>query len=269
MPGATFSTKQSGNDMKIEVNGNGFLVDKVWSDAEVSVMQAEMDSWKSFRYHNVVITDAAGKTVKSGGTNDPHVVLPGLDHFGFPQDLTGKTVLDVGCNSGFYSMVAKLRGASRVMGVDVSSLYTDQASWLRDVLGFSPEEMTFQAMDGAALEAMQEQFDVVINLGVIYHIENPMNYLRSVASVTRGMMLLESEMLLDPVVSEYAWFIEKEYGCDPTNWWIYGPKCLEGMARAAGFSRVQFNGFLWRPEPGTKTPDGFQRQGRGVLSCWK
>jgi hypothetical protein len=61
-----------------------------------------------------------------------------------------------------------------------------------------------------------------------------MDFLTKIARQTRGLMFLESEMLIDPALSDYAWFIEGEYVGDGGNWWIYGPSCLTGMARAAG-----------------------------------
>lgn len=255
--------------MRVSITDQGFLLDTRWTPEQHQAIVQTMASWKTFRYHNIILTDRNGKTVRSNGCNDPHVVLRGLDHFGFPQDLTGKTVLDIGCNLGFYAFAAKLRGAKKVVGFDISPDYIQEASYLRDQLGFSADEVEFRAQDGNNLARQGEQFDVVINVGVLYHIENPVFFLRQVSEVTREMMLLESEMLIDSTYTEYSWFIEKEYGSDPTNWWIYGPKCLERMARAAGFPTVKFEGFLWKPEPGTKTPEGFMRQGRGVLTCSK
>jgi hypothetical protein len=90
------------------------------------------------------------------------------------------------------------------------------------------------------------------------------------ARLTREFMFLESETLIERKYSDYAWFIEREYLRDVSNWWIYGPDCLVRMARAAGFSRVEFKGFVWKPSRRErKTPEGFERQGRGVYHCWK
>ena len=82
-------------------------------------------------------------------------------------------------------------------------------------------------------------------------------------------MFLESEMLIDPKLAEYAWFIEGEYGGDLSNWWIYGPTCLERMARAAGFREATFGGYIWKPPRKTRVPEGMLRQGRGVVICRK
>jgi hypothetical protein len=96
-----------------------------------------------------------------------------------------------------------------------------------------------------------------------------MQFLSNMARLTREFMFLESEMLIDSQYSQYAWFIEHEYCGDGSNWWIYGPECVVKMARAAGFSRAEFQGFVWTPPSQEKTAEGFLRQGRGVVLCWK
>ena len=50
-----------------------------------------------------------------------------------PQDLSGKTVLDIGCNAGFYSLEMKRRGADRVLGIDTDDHYLAQARFAADV----------------------------------------------------------------------------------------------------------------------------------------
>src|SRR4051794_35590201 len=56
-----------------------------------------------------------------------------------PMDLTGKTVLDIGCNAGFYSIEMKRRGAERVLGIDFDDDYLAQARFATQVLGFDIE----------------------------------------------------------------------------------------------------------------------------------
>ena len=56
-----------------------------------------------------------------------------------PANLIGKTVLDVGCNAGFYSIEAKRRGAARVLGVDAQRHLINQAMFVRRVLGLDIE----------------------------------------------------------------------------------------------------------------------------------
>ena len=248
---------------------DALVVDTVWSPEQLARLQTEVArlAGPSGYYHQYTIKDRAGQTLQTPGPHPCQRVLSLLDRVGFPKGLTGKTVLDIGCNAGFYSCAAKLRGASSVLGVDYFQHCIDQATFIREILQL---DIDFRQGDGEALGGVGP-FDVVINTGVIYHLQNPMHFLSNVARLTREFMFLESEMLTNPKCAEHAWFIEHEYGGDGSNWWIYGPECVVKMARSVGFARAEFQGFVWTPQQPheKKTPEGFPRQGRGVVLCWK
>jgi tRNA (mo5U34)-methyltransferase len=254
----------------VALGDDGLMTNRRWTDDEFRNLQARIDAARLLGYyHHIAITDRAGHTLTTSGPHRTHRAMPVLEQAGFPRDLSGKSVLDIGCNAGFYSTWAWLRGARRVVGIDRSPHYIDQALLVREVLGLTSAEIEFRVADGHDLTADAEVFDVVINMGVVYHLQNPMDFLTKIARLTRELMFLESEMLIDPALSDYAWFIEGKYLVDRSNWWIYGPGCLAGMARAAGFREATFSGFTWKPKPGTTTPEGTLRQGRGVLICRK
>jgi len=215
---------------------------------------------------SIRIEDASGKSLETRGPTDCFSALALWDRHGFPADFSGKTVLDVGCNGGFFSLVAKLRGAKRVMGVDRRIDRIDQARLIREITAI---DVDFQVGDGQNLDEHVGPFDFTINTGVMYHLQDPMHFLARVGRITREAMFVESELLTDPRCAEHAWFIEKTYAGDPSNWWIFGPLCLERMLRTAGFRHVRFQGFTSIPSAGTTTPEGFERQGRGVFICHK
>jgi len=249
---------------------DALVVDRTWSPQELAAHQAAIAAaaGPSGYYHGYVIRDQAGQTLTTPGPHPTMKALPLLDGCGFPKDLTGKRVLDIGCNAGFYSFVARLRGASSVLGLDYFPHCVEQAKLFRDILQLDVE---FGQADGENLVPQDYgTFDFVIDCGVLYHLHNPMKFLGNMAQLTSGVMFLETEMLLDPKRSEDAWFIEGEYGHDGSTWWIPGPECTARMARASGFSRAEFQGFAWKPTWGYhKTPEGLPRQGRGVVMCWK
>jgi tRNA (mo5U34)-methyltransferase len=240
-------------------------LDRRLSDAEFRRFQALIEARTSWGYYQrVAVEDAGGRRLETPGSLLCHDLLRTMDRFRFPADFSGKTVLDIGCNAGFFSVVAKLRGARSVLGLDHQPHYIEQARLLREILGV---DVDFCVGDGHGLDGGLGTFDIVINTGVIYHLQNPMDFLGRMATLTREMMYLESEVLSDPHVAEHAWFIEKAYRGDASNWWIYGPRCVERMVRAAGFARVEFAGFIATPPPGTKTPEGLDWQSRGVFIC--
>lgn len=247
---------------------DAMVVDTVWSPEQLAQYQLRIAQLAAYGfYHEYVVRDQSGQVLRTPGNHPCIGVLPNLDAFGYPKDLRGKSLLDFGCNAGFFSCVAKLRGAESVLGVDYYPHCIEQGRLMREILQLDIE---FRQGDGETIANEVPAHDVVINTGVMYHLQNPMAFLTNMARLTREFMFLESETLIDRKYSDYAWFIEREYLRDVSNWWIYGPDCLVKMARAAGFSRVEFKGFVWKPSRSErKTPEGFERQGRGVYHCWK
>src|SRR5579884_2459783 len=84
-----------------------------------------------------------------------------------PADLTGLTVLDIGCNGGFYSIEMKRRGAQRVVGIDHDEGYLAQARFAAGVLGMNIE---FRNMSVYEVPKLKERFDLVLFMGVFYHL---------------------------------------------------------------------------------------------------
>src|SRR5690606_3947269 len=88
-----------------------------------------------------------------------------------PTDLRGKTVLDIGCNAGFHSIEMKRRGADRVVGTDIEDMYLEQARFAAQLCGVELELRKLSVYDVAELE---ERFDVVLFMGVLYHLRHPL-----------------------------------------------------------------------------------------------
>ena len=169
-----------------------------------------------------------------------------------PADLTGKTVLDVGCNGGFYSIEMKRRGAARVVGIDTDERYLAQARFAAKVSGV---EVELRPLDVYEIAELGETFDVVLFLGVLYHLRHPLlalDLLHRFAvkdllvfqSMQRGSAALVSPAPDYPfaetaVFDDPAWprlhFIEHRYAGDWTNWWVPNRAGTEAMLRSAGF----------------------------------
>ncbi len=110
-----------------------------------------------------------------------------------PADLTGKTVLDVGCNAGFYSVAAKRRNASRVLGVDAQRAQVRQARFVRRVLGL---DIDYQRISVYDLDPRQlGQFDITLALGLIYHCKHLVLALEKLFHITKTLLILETAVL--------------------------------------------------------------------------
>lgn len=169
-----------------------------------------------------------------------------------PADLSGKTVLDIGCNAGFYSIEMKRRGAGRVLGIDSDPHYLAQACFAADVLRMDIE---FRCLSVYDIADLKERFDVVLFMGVLYHLRYPLLALDLLRQHVVGDLLVFQSMLrgspeLALVENDYAFteqeifdrpghpkmfFVEHSYAGDCTNWWIPNRACVEAMLRSSGF----------------------------------
>jgi tRNA (mo5U34)-methyltransferase len=170
-----------------------------------------------------------------------------------PDSLKGKTVLDIGCNAGFYAMEMKRRGAERVLGLDTDDDYLAQARFAAEVKGLKIEFRKLSTYDVAQLG---EKFDLVIFMGVLYHLRHPLLALDLIHEHVASDLLLFQSMLrgsgrIDRIEPNYDFwstshfdspgypkmhFIEQKYADDPTNWWAPNRACVEAMLRSAGFA---------------------------------
>jgi tRNA (mo5U34)-methyltransferase len=173
-----------------------------------------------------------------------------------PQDLTGKSVLEIGCNAGFYSFEMKRRGASRVVGIDFDDYYLNQARFAAEVLGF--EDVDFRRMSVYDVGALREKFDIVLFMGLVYHLRHPLLALDLVHEhVAKDLLVYQSlqrgSLEVEPLREDYDFwetevfdrpgypklhFIEKKYSHDETNWWVPNAACSAAMLRSAGFDIV-------------------------------
>jgi len=189
----------------------------------------------------------------------PQFKFDGFAHV-IPADLTGKSVLDIGCNAGFYAMEMKRRGADRVLGLDSDDRYLAQARFASEQLGFG--DIEYRNLSVYDVGALGEKFDLVIFMGVLYHLRHPLLALDLIREHVAGDMMLfqtmqqGSQEVIDvpeehpffvpgtwkpsPIFDEPGYpkmhFIEKSFADDWTNWWAPNAAGSAAMLRAAGFT---------------------------------
>lgn len=182
-----------------------------------------------------------GGGVVTRGVVDTAYRLAAID---LPRSLAGLSVLDVGAWDGYFSFECERRGASRVVATDYYSWHgpgwgTKSAFNLaREALGSKVEDLDIDVMDLSPERV--GTFDVVLFLGVLYHLRHPLLALERVASVTRGTLILETVIdmvgVRRPAMALYA---GRELNRDPTNWWGPNVPAVHGMLTSVGFHQVR------------------------------
>jgi tRNA (mo5U34)-methyltransferase len=231
---------------------------------EIRARVRELGDW----FHNLTL--AGVQTAPNHFLGDYPAIKWRLFAHAIPEDLSGRTVLDVGCNAGFYAIEMKRRGADRVVGVDSDHRYLEQARFAATVAGV---EIDFQEMSVYDLPALRERFDLVLFMGVLYHLRHPLLALDILHDHVVGDTLVFQSMLrgsdaIRPFERDYPFsetmhfedpayprlsFVEHKYSGDPTNWWIPNRAGAEAMLRSAGFEirdRPEAEVFICSRRPG-------------------
>lgn len=149
---------------------------------------------------------------------------------GIPEDLTGKTILDIGAADGFYSYLCESRGAEKVLAID----YKIHAGFdvAKKILNSRVEHKLLNVYE---LDKIDEKFDIVLLFGVYYHLENPVLALQKIASKVNDTLFLAGHIIdhPEPLMCYYDEY--EMHKNDPTNWWVASPSCIIRIAKRLGF----------------------------------
>ena len=169
-----------------------------------------------------------------------------------PEDLRDCRALDIGCNAGYYTFQLARRGAD-VLAVDSDPHYLRQADWARQAMDLE-DRVELRQLDVYHLAQLRERFDLVLFMGVLYHLRYPLLGLDLVADRVRGTLVLQTmtmpggsvtgdtpedlqlddrDRLRDPDWPVMA-FVEHHLAGDHTNWWAPSQGAVEAMVRTTG-----------------------------------
>ncbi len=169
-----------------------------------------------------------------------------------PEDLEGRSVLEIGCNAGFYALEMKRRGAGEVVAIDHDERYLEQARLAARERG---QQIDFRKMSVYQVAQLRRRFDLVLFMGVFYHLRHPLLALDLIHEHVADDLLLFQSLSrgagsVRPVAKDYPiseWevfdrhdfprlhFIEHSYAADPTNWFVPNTAAMEAMLRSSGF----------------------------------
>lgn len=221
-------------------------------------------------YHRMALPGG----VVTPGVNDAARIMSRLR---LPASLAGRSVLDVGAWDGFYSFESARRGAARVLATDSfvwsGQTWGSQQGFLlaRRALGLEHrvEDRLVDVMD-LDPQTVGGRFDLVLLLGVLYHLRDPVTALERVASVCADLLVLETETALNKLrTPAAAVFPGRELNGDESNWYAYNVAALRGLLARVGFTDVEV---VWRTSAPRRVGRALSRSRAGpaaVRSAWR
>ncbi len=170
------------------------------------------------------------------GVNSIDALRRRVAQYPIPQDLRGKRVLDVGAWDGWFSFEMERRGAE-VVAID--RIENPKFYEIRRLLN---SRVDYREMDVYDLDpARIGTFDIVLFLGVLYHVKHPLLALERVCSVATDMAIVESYALKGDSRNLLEFYEYDEFGGQFDNWFAPTPGAMVAMCRTAGFARVELN----------------------------
>jgi len=229
----------------------------------------EIDWW-----HKINLGDIRNKPIITPGRDESEQKLNTLL---FPKDLTGKTVIDVGAWDGFFSFEAEKRNAESVLAIDTimwkegptfnvqkgrEVMHTGKKgfNFAHKILNSKVKSEEIEVMDLRTTNSIYGKFDLVLCLGILYHMKDPFGMCRVMSDICAddGMMILEThldcevENIMDKPMMRF--YPNNECNNDAGTWWGPNPQCVAKMLMAAGFKEVKLI---------------FKNNNRGVFHAWK
>ena len=147
------------------------------------------------------------------------------------------TALDLACSEGWFAHRALEWGARSVRGIDIRAENVHRAELIRDHLGIGSKRLSFEVAD--IFELDPGDYDLVLCLGLIYHLENPIGALRIARALTRGVCIVEAQLLEPHEPLRHGWGTTGEYVEQEAAWaaW-YEPAELQESHPIASYGGV-------------------------------
>ena len=208
---------------------------RILDPAQIDDLVAGHANW----YHQIELAPG----VVTPGVHNSQLGLEYLDALGLPRDCSGKRVLDIGCMDGFFAFEMERRGAL-VVGLDYADPEITGFSIAASVLGSGVEHRTDNVYELSA--ERYGQFDVVLFLGVLYHLRNPMLAFDRIRSVIAdgGLLFVETQLSTEPAVCRsetplWHYFPRNTLHRDGTNNWAPNPAGLKAVIEECEFEILQ------------------------------
>jgi len=163
----------------------------------------------NFEFANGASTQCSDQKTNEIHTTRAEIIFPFLDKL-YEGKWQNIDCLDIACNQGWFSSQIAVRGAHRVTGIDIRESHIKMANTIKDLANLT--NLNFKVQDFLEIEgSSDEKADLVLFLGILYHLDNPLQAIRKIRSLTKNLCILETQVAkLNPEL-ECCW------GSDPQN----------------------------------------------------
>ena len=214
-----------------------------WTPTAIEEMRDFLSPWS----HNIRLAPDIYTVFDEDVYPEHQLIMDVVDrHLG--GTYTGSRVLDLGCLEGYFSLECALNGAD-LLGIDAKEINVKKCEFVKSVLGVPNARFVLEDVMNVTRKCYGS-FDVVLALGLLYHLDDPFSFLVQVAELCDGFLLLDALVALEdtrqtvddwePELSDVQEFSFRAKG--------YGAGCIASTRKAPTSSSARC-----RPPPRTPT----------------
>jgi tRNA (mo5U34)-methyltransferase len=193
------------------------------------------------------------------------------------------TAIDLACNEGWFSQRVLELGAARVLGIDIRDVNVERARLIADHLGVPREELEFRRSDIYELDPDEVgQFDVVLLLGLIYHVEDPTGAIRIARRLAKRLCVIDTQLTRQEqplpwgrgsdgtvlTAPSFAGFVEEDAEENPVASTHGVLSLIPNRAAVLEMSRVSGFRLVEEVEPPTLAQSQYLQGDRGLFLAW-
>lgn len=181
----------------------------VYSKDEIESRVNTFPEWfYNFEFVNGASTHYIDQKTHEIHVNRAGIIFPFLDQM-FEGTWQKINCLDIACNQGWFSSQIAIRGAHKVTGIDIRENHIKMADTIKDIADL--KNLDFKVQDFLETDALSEKYDLVLFLGILYHLDNPLQAIRKIRSLTKKLCVIETQVAKSSPELECCW------GSDPQN----------------------------------------------------
>ena len=182
----------------------------IYSKQETEAVINQYNDWfYSFEFSNGAVTPVKDKTVEKFHSDRAEIIFSFLDRL-YEGKWQQVDCLDIACNQGWFSSQLAVRGARQVTGIDIRKSHITMANSIKDLTNLP--NLNFQVKDFFDIDADSgKKYDLVLFLGILYHLDNPLQAIRKIRSLTKNICVIETQVAKANPDLECCW------GSDPHN----------------------------------------------------
>ena len=210
------------------------------SDDQKIINEIESIRW----WHQIELPMPSGKTIVTPGEVDHCNEQLATYRFGIPKDLKGKTILDIGCWDGYFSFLAEKRGADLVYSIDPYQVFENPEEGQRGyklahkLLNSKCIQMV-SSLESYAQDSTNSSMDIVLYLGILYHVDHPLKELEYLYKVTNEFALIETAISYEVPNVPSVWQFLPGKENDINNKWYPTLSGLKSALLYVGFKKVE------------------------------